>query len=89
MKEIYDSGKTGWYYRVLTEGSFQAGDTVKMIDRFEHRMSILEANEAKREPSKYPERVAYLLGLDVLAEAWKKSLVRKENADKKRKEESQ
>ena len=27
------SGRTGWYYRVLEEGTVQAGDTLHIVDR--------------------------------------------------------
>ncbi|CAM4231801.1 MOSC domain-containing protein [Jeotgalicoccus halotolerans] len=32
-KKIEDTGRTGWYFRVLEEGSIQAGDTFKLLER--------------------------------------------------------
>ena len=74
MKEIYDSGKTGWYYRILEEGTFEANNKVELISRLDNRITIFEANETMRNPSAYPKRAKYLLELDVLAKAWFNSL---------------
>lgn len=32
-RRVQDSGRTGWYYRVLEEGEVQAGDALRLIDR--------------------------------------------------------
>lgn len=32
-KKIEDTGRTGWYFRVLKEGNIQAGDTFKLLER--------------------------------------------------------
>jgi len=77
MKEIYNSGKTGWYYRVIEEGSFEAGDDVELISRLENRLNIFEANETMRDIASHPKRAEYLLNLDILAAAWFKSLNKK------------
>ena len=76
-KEIYNSGKTGWYYRILKEGNFQTGDSVKLVSRLDKRLTIFEANETMRDPISYPNRVEYLLNLDLLAAAWLSSLQKK------------
>jgi len=74
MKEIYNSGKTGWYYRVLEEGHFEAGDSVELVSRLDDRLTIFEANETMRNPKEHPKRANYLLNLDILATAWFNSL---------------
>ena len=77
MKEIYDSGRTGWYYRVLEEGSFQSGDVVEFISRVENSISILQANTILRDPKNNHKLAQQLLSLDVLAVAWSSSLKKK------------
>ena len=73
-KEIFDSGKTGWYYRVLQEGSFQKGNEVELIGRPDVRVTIQEANEAFKDPDQHKKTVGKLLALDMLAEAWSSGL---------------
>lgn len=77
MKEIYNSGKTGWYYRVLEEGSFQSNDKVELISQLETKITILKANETLRDVSSNIKIAKQLLEIDCLAPAWLKSLNKK------------
>lgn len=73
-KEIFDSGKTGWYYRVIQEGALAKNDTVKCIGRQTVLVSIQEANDAFKDPDMHSETVEKLMALSVLAPAWKRGL---------------
>ena len=73
-KEIFDTGKTGWYYRVLQEGLFQKGDAVEHISRPDIAVTIQEANDAFKAPDTHKQTVEKLLSLDFLAEAWSSGL---------------
>lgn len=73
-KYIYESGETGWYYRVVQPGKIKQNDTVELVQRVNDKVSIKKASEILREPSRYPELCDYLLNLEVLSQAWKKSL---------------
>ncbi len=73
-KEIYDTGKTGWYYRVIKEGMLAQGDKVELISRQNVLVSIQEANEAFKNPDEHAGTVEKLMQLDVLAPAWKRGL---------------
>ena len=77
MKEIYDSGKTGWYYRILEEGSFRVNDKVELISQLETKITILEANKTLRDLSSNIQTADKLLNIDCLAPAWLKSLNQK------------
>ena len=44
-KKIEDTGRTGWYFRVLKEGNIQAGDTFKLIERPCPEWTIARMNE--------------------------------------------
>ena len=77
MKEIYNSGRTGWYFRVLEEGSFKAGDTIELVSQISDKITILEANKALRDPKNHLELSNRLLSIDILAKAWYSSLKQK------------
>ena len=74
FNEIYNSGKTGWYYRVLEEGSFKAGDSIIYISSINNKITINDANEAMRNQDLFQDRVQELLKIEELAQAWKNSL---------------
>lgn len=73
--EIYTSGLTGWYYKVLQEGMVQAGDSVQILQKEALNISILEANEAFKEPIKGRETLEAILTLSSLAPSYLKSIV--------------
>ncbi len=78
-KEIYDTGRTGWYYRVLEEGQIKKGDSIEFLKRISNSISILKANDILRNPASDIQTANYLLELDVLGEPFRKSLRRKIN----------
>ena len=44
-KHIYDTGRTGWYYRVLEEGKIKKNDNVELLRRVKNPITILQANK--------------------------------------------
>lgn len=77
MKYIYDSGETGWYYRVLSEGEIEKGDMVELVKKADDPISIAQANSVMRDPSSDTELTQRLLDSEVLAQAWKNGLQKK------------
>lgn len=47
-KNIYDTGRTGWYYRVLEEGKIKKNDSVELLRRVKNPITILQANKISR-----------------------------------------
>lgn len=75
--EIFTSGLTGWYYKVLQEGIISAGNEVRVIRAETPQLSILEANEAFREPEKYGHILEAILEIPSLASSYKESIVKR------------
>ncbi len=76
-KEIYDSGRTGWYYRVLEEGQIKSGDNVEFLRRIKNPINILQANKILKDPSLDINMANALLNLEVLGKPFKKNLKKK------------
>ncbi|MCK5111253.1 MAG: MOSC domain-containing protein [Arcobacteraceae bacterium] len=81
-KHIYDTGRTGWYYRVLEEGQMKKDDKVEFLRRIDNPINILKANEILRDPASALDMANYLVQLDVLGEPFRKSLKKKINSIK-------
>ena len=79
-KHIYDTGRTGWYYRVLEEGQIQKDDEVELLKRVDNSINILKANDVLHHPNENKELVDYLLNLDILGKPFRNSLKRKINS---------
>ena len=71
---IQNSGKTGWYYRVIQEGYVEAGATLELIERPYPEWSIAACNEVMH-VDKHNLRLAdELMNCDLLSIQWRKIL---------------
>lgn len=75
--EIFTSGLTGWYYKVLQDGIISSGDEVKVVSQKSAQISILEANDAFREPENYTSILEAILEIPSLAHSYKESIVKR------------
>lgn len=75
--EIYTSGLTGWYYRVLEEGFIKADDEVEIVLHDESKISILEANTAFANPIEHRAVLEKITGIPSIAESYKASLLKR------------
>lgn len=73
VRWVQQSGRTGFYLRVLQAGAVQAGDDVVLLHRAEPAVSIAEAN---RTMYAHPQRdaVERLLAVAELSDAWRADL---------------
>lgn len=72
--EIYTTGLTGWYYRVLKEGEIDFNDEVVVSESDESRVSILEANMAFANPIKHRDILDTILSIDSIAPSYRSSI---------------
>ena len=70
---VQETGKTGWYFRVLQEGEVTAGNVFKLIDRFCSDWSIAKANLLMHSPQRDLNEVEKILKCNYLSSSWRKS----------------
>lgn len=73
-KTVTQTGRTGWYLRVLREGDLQPGQRAELLDRPHPDWTVARANDVMfgREVDRLA--VIELMGIRELAESWKKDL---------------
>ena len=72
-KPFLESGRTGFYLRVLEEGTIQAEDPIHPLPSRESvRVTVAEIVECYRRKSATPAQAAQILRLAALPENWKK-----------------
>ncbi len=73
-KLVAETGRTGWYFRVLKEGTVGVDDEVKLILRRHPLWTIARANDVLlgREMDRYA--VGELMAMEELSASWKASL---------------
>ena len=73
-KEVAQSGRTGWYLRIIQKGQLKAGDVFKLTHRPNPDWSVSLANDLMFGRQKDADLLRQLAGLSELAEAWRKDL---------------
>jgi len=77
-KVFLQSGRTGFYLRVLEEGVISAGDSIRRIEvQGPRRITIAEFTKLYRDHEASNDLVADALSLETLPESWKDWLRRK------------
>ena len=71
---IEDSGRTGWYFRVVEEGHVQAGDVFKLLERPHPEWPVDACNDVMYEQSENLSLAEKLRDVELLAGSWKRSL---------------
>ncbi|MDL0089316.1 MOSC domain-containing protein [Campylobacter gastrosuis] len=68
--EIFSTGKSGWYYRVLQNGSCKAGDEVRVAKKDSVNLSVLELNRLFYAPNENLKTLEKLKMAQNLAGNW-------------------
>lgn len=66
-----ESGRTGWYLRVLRSGSLAAGDRLELLERPHPEWNVLRAWRLAEDRGRDADQWAELLGLAELSALWK------------------
>lgn len=75
--EVQESGKTGWYFRVLTAGEVQAGMPLTLIERVHPEWTIARANHVMHIDKQNHALAAELAALPELSASWQHTLGRR------------
>ncbi|WP_211436550.1 MULTISPECIES: MOSC domain-containing protein [unclassified Campylobacter] len=73
-KEIFRSGLSGWYYRVLEAGACKAGDSVEMVSRDDSSMSVADVNRVFYAPKENANLIDKFMNLRCLSVGWQDDL---------------
>jgi MOSC domain-containing protein YiiM len=74
VKKVVNSGRTGWYLRVLEEGTLTPGDPVELVERPCSDWTIARANEVFYARERHQEK-QLLAQVAELSAAWKSALL--------------
>jgi MOSC domain-containing protein YiiM len=74
VREVYDTGWSGWYLRVLSEGTLEAGRPIRLLDRPNPDWTVRAALLAYRDRARHPSRAEALGRCEGLSERWRAKL---------------
>ncbi|GAA5510169.1 MOSC domain-containing protein [Novipirellula caenicola] len=72
--QVQQSGRTGWYFRVLDEGMVQSGMEITLLERREPQWTIAEANRIMHHDKHDRDAAAKLAAVPTLSPSWKATL---------------
>jgi len=75
--QILETGRTGWYLRVLTEGAISPGDELTLIARPHPDWTIARANQVMHFDKTNPDLARALAALPELSASWQRDLARR------------
>jgi len=70
VKAVVDTGRGGWYYRVLTQGEFNIGDKFELIERPNPMLSVKKVFDVLIAKNKDIDTLSRLVELDTLSPSW-------------------
>jgi MOSC domain-containing protein YiiM len=72
---VRSNGRSGWYLRVLVEGSVEAGQAVERLDRFNPTWTVRRAARAMLTRQQNPSEAAVLAECRGLSDEWRERLL--------------
>jgi len=74
MKRVEETGRSGWYVRVVQEGSIEAGLEMLLVERPYPEWTVRRAQGASRGRATNPTEALALAALPPLSQGWKQVL---------------
>lgn len=71
-RRVQNSGRTGWYYRVLQPGRVTPGDSLELIDRLAPDWTVQRLWHVMYVDRLNRDALTGIAGLEVLAEGWRR-----------------
>ena len=77
---VQQTGRTGWYFRVLREGTVEAGERVVLVDRLYPEWTVAAANDVMHHHKADVAAARVLAECPALATSWRETLARRSAA---------
>lgn len=75
IDRFFAGGRHGIYFRILEEGTLQAGDPIELIERPSHEVTIADVAASFSSRGADPELLAHILALPYLPEGLRKNFL--------------
>jgi len=81
---VITSGRTGWYMRVLQEGTIESGMTITQVEQGCQDWSVLTCNQLYHGRTVNPDKLKSLVDCAALSQSWHNSFERRLNVSMQR-----
>ena len=76
MKQVVETGRTGWYLRVIEPGQLSAPAAIEVVERPHPDWTIARANDIFYRRRNDMSAIRELIALPQLSDAWRDDLAR-------------
>ena len=73
VKLVVDSGRTGFYFKVLQDGVVRRGDQISLTESDPNRVSVTFANQIFHHDRRNREGIEKVLAVPALSQSWRQS----------------
>ncbi len=70
-KEVWATGRSGWYLRVLAEGAIEAGMPITLVERPHPEWTVRRAGLVRRDRTRRPDEARALARLPEISSRWR------------------
>jgi len=77
--QVQETGRTGWYFRVLNEGLVSADMSLLLLDRPHPKWTVAQANRVMHQDKQDDAAALELAAVPLLSESWRTTLTRRVN----------
>jgi MOSC domain-containing protein YiiM len=81
LKQVIETGYTGFYFRVLEPGNVSPGDSLSLVESDRTGMTVAEANRIMHHGKSDREAIRRLLNVDALSRRWRTTLEQRLSAN--------
>jgi MOSC domain-containing protein YiiM len=74
LNRVFDTGYTGYFFRVIEEGRVLEDSEITLLDRVQENISVLRSNQIILQERDNRNAAQQLILIDALAEEWKEKL---------------
>jgi len=74
LARVTETGRTGWYLRVLEEGTVEAGQAVRLLGRPFPEWTVRRVFRLRVEPDSDPGALERVAGCEALSPSWRRQL---------------
>lgn len=76
LSQIFETGFTGYFFRVLEEGPIDVGSKIELLEKDQNRVSVFFTNQILYHEQDNKAGVEKILKVDALADVWRKKLIK-------------
>lgn len=80
VRLVVESGRTGYYFRVLEEGVVERGNSLVLTERDRHGITVSFANKVYHHDRKNREGIEKVLAVEALSASWRESFIKLKEA---------